>query len=144
MRHLHQALKKLLKVMGAGWWADDGNCPVFYPGAESAQEAAQFYVDSGDWGEARKTRYFTILCWQDGRKDEAESITITQDPDVPACVTPQHKWQEIAVRGQGGGVLVTEECQHCPWQRITNTWDYNPENGEQGLLSIEYHETSFS
>jgi hypothetical protein len=47
-----------------GWVAHDGNAEVEYTGAESGEEAANLYVDGGDWGESDKTEWISVYAWR--------------------------------------------------------------------------------
>jgi len=135
-----------------GFWADDGNCEVHYPDAESAYEAAREYVESGDWGEIQSTIWVSVLAWPDGDKDEGSSFDISVDPREPHCIDGRlHDWcsphkvvggvrENPGVIGHGGGVLIIEVCRHCGCYRQTNTWAQNPQTGEQGLESVKYIE----
>jgi hypothetical protein len=76
--------------------------------------------------------------------------TIAIDPNEPECEENcSHDWkspysvlgglkENPGVWGNGGGVIIKEVCCYCGKYKITNTWAQNPENGEQGLTSIEY------
>jgi hypothetical protein len=124
--------------------------------ATSPTEAAQQYVDGGDWGSSDETRWVNVRVVpvdENGEQleEEGETITITIDPTEPACSEDEHDWQsphEVVggleenpgVWGHGGGATITEVCPHCGAYRITDTWAQNPETGEQGLESVEYRE----
>lgn len=51
-----------------GWRADDGNAQMDYPGATSGKDAAQEYVDAGDWGSDDEadptTSWVTVEAWR--------------------------------------------------------------------------------
>jgi hypothetical protein len=140
------------------WHADDGNCECEFPDAESAEEAAQAYLDGGDWGEVTETLFFNIHVWLedgDGERSDEQTIALTLDPDEPACCEDDHDWQsphEIVggikenpgVWGHGGGAIITECCMHCGCKKTTDTWAQNPETGEQGLTSVSYEENAFT
>ncbi len=126
----------------------DGNGQVRIE-ADSAREAAQEWVDTGDWGECSKTWWIDVNV-TDEKSGESERITITVEPDEPECVDGHdHDWQnpiEVVggirdnpgVYGHGGGVKITAVCAHCRKYRVTDTWAQRPDTGEQGLESIEY------
>ena len=61
-------------VLLPAWWADDGNQPVEFPAALDAEEAAQEYVDGGEWRVSSTTRWLDIHTWQYalGLDDEGE------------------------------------------------------------------------
>lgn len=136
---------------------DDGNAELVIE-ADDAEEAAQEYVDSGEWGDRTKTEWVDVRVVpldndEEPLEDECpEIITITLDPNEPGCESPKgHDWQnpiEVVgglkenpgVYGHGGGVTITEVCSHCARYRIIDTWAQNPENGKEGLESTEYRE----
>lgn len=124
------------------YWADDGNCAVEMTGCETAKEAAQTYVDDGDWGEETKTRWINIAVWtEDDEGEESENIKITIEPDEPPCEDGEdHNWTDIndSVRSDGGGVRWSEECTHCGAIKNSGSWGQDPETGEPGLDWIEY------
>ncbi len=135
----------------------DGNADVDIE-AESAEDAAQEYVDGGEWGmdeEGAKTTWIDVWCTpldEDGEpdEDEREKVTITLQPTEPECSSEDgHDWQspiEVVggieenpgVWGKGGGVTITEVCSHCGCYRDTDTWAQRPDTGEQGLRSVSY------
>lgn len=116
--------------------------------ADSAQEAAQEYVDGGSWGDIDRTTWINVrvreIC-------PDESIKISIDPDEPSCTeeNDEHDWQSPfdvvggieenpGVWGKGGGVTIKEVCAHCAAYRNTDTWATDPATGEQGLRSVSY------
>lgn len=133
--------------------ADDGNCEIEVE-AETAEEAAQEYVDGGDWNESDSTSWIDVRTRPVADPDaEWEWTTITLHPDEPECNHDDdgHDWQSPidlvggikenpGVWGHGGGVVITEVCLCCGLRRITDTWAQNPNNGVQGLESVEYQE----
>lgn len=129
---------------------DDGNCEVLID-AETAEEAAQEYVDGGDWGYATKTFWVTVHVVKDGEED-GESHKVEVEPSVPKCSARQgHQWEtphEVVgglrenpgVFGHGGGVTMTEVCAHCGCRKVTDTWAQDPVDGQQGLRSVSYEQ----
>lgn len=153
-------------VMLPGWVADDGNCEVEFPDAESGEAAAQEYVEGGDWGsDENKTFWIGVCAWrkgftvEDGEVEEvetdSEAHTIEVNPTEPECEHEDgHDWQSPhelvggcesnpGVWGNAGGVVINEVCIHCGCGRTTDTWAQNPVTGEQGLTSVEYQEDAF-
>lgn len=145
-----------------GWIADDGNCEVECPYADSAREAAEEYVSDGDWGDDSSTSWVDVHTWRIGlqlgddgveeiRVDE-ETHTIAIEPREPACADGhEHDWRSPhsvvggcesnpGVWAHGGGVVITEVCLHCGRYRDTDTWAQHPQTGEQGLRSVEYRD----
>jgi hypothetical protein len=141
-------------VILPGWWADDGYAHVdmHYPDIESPEQAAQEYVDTGNWGDRTATEWIDIYTWRIGYVIDADGdvidvqigrcpYTITLDAEEPPCDDEHdHDWQEWRVSGHGGGVIITEACAHCGAYRITDTWAQRRDTGEQGLESVEYQE----
>jgi hypothetical protein len=91
----------------------------------------------------------------DAPEPESESHTIKIPPTEPDCCAGSHDWasplsvvggikENPGVYGNGGGVVITEVCRHCGRYQITDTWAQNPENGEQGLTSVEFRDSDES
>jgi len=129
------------------WSCDDGNCDLEIH-ADTAQEAAQEYVDGGDWN-AESTVWVHVTCTDES--GEEEEITIEVNPDEPSCEGGEsHDWQSPSllggldenpgVVGHGGGVIRTEICAHCGTYRVSDSWAQDPDGGEQGLDSVEYRD----
>ena len=125
----------------------DGNQEIEIE-ADSAQEAAQEYVDGGDYlGNDLKTTWVNVYVCE-SREYSNTVIKITVDPEEPKCTEDKHDWQnpiEIVggcrenpgVFGSGGGVMIIEVCMHCGCGKHNNTWDYDPQDGKK-TESIEY------
>jgi len=140
-------------VLLAGYVADDGTAAETID-ASTAEDAAQEYADTGDWGDDRDTSWLTVYVWRvglallDGEVVEVEVDKCGHDielpaiaPDCePACEQAEHDFREVpgSVRGNGGGVIVDERCAHCGCIRTTDTWATRPDTGEQGLVSESY------
>lgn len=133
-----------------GWMADDGNCEVEYPEADSGLEAARGYVADGDWGEDTCTSWVTVWAWpryvlggevlEGAGEGEREQHLIEVEPAEPECAegSDGHDWQDERVQGHGGGVVIREECHRCGCTRVIDTWAQH--EGTQGLRSVEYVE----
>lgn len=138
-------------------FADDGNAEIEFAHDTDTSDAANQYIEGGDWGDRTQTVYVTVHTYRKGVNDrgqieqvERESHTITIEPDEPDCIDGnQHVWksplslvggckENPGVYGHGGGVIITECCMLCGCKKQTDTWAQNPENGEQGLTSVEY------
>lgn len=126
---------------------DDGNSEIEIE-ADSAQEAAQEYVDGGSWGEVTETIWISVYVVRLG-EDEGERIKVTINPDEPGCSKGEHDWQaphdivggieeNPGVWGHGGGVVIHEVCLHCGCGSVTDTWAQDSSDGEQGLESVCY------
>jgi hypothetical protein len=153
-------------VLLPGWVArDESGCEVAFPEVENAAEAAQAYVDSGDWPVSGQTSFHSVATWRvgltsdwptawDEEQDEGEETvelevdecvhTITVDLDEPDCMLEQgHRWIDWAgPYGSGGGVKYTELCPLCGLVRHTDTWGTNPTNGTQGHVVTQYESDS--
>ena len=53
-------------IAAVGWVADYGNAAVEYPQADSGEEAADLYVDGGDWGEPESATWVRVCTWRTG------------------------------------------------------------------------------
>jgi hypothetical protein len=138
---------------------DDGNAEITIE-ADSPEEAAQEYVDGGDWGDDAKT--FWVDVWvtrldDDGEPaGEREQVTITVDPEEPDCAHEAgHAWarpyeligglkEAPGVSGHGGGVQGRDVCLLCGLARDWDNWAQRPSTGEQGLDSVEYVGDAFA
>jgi hypothetical protein len=138
--------------------ADDGNASVEYDADEhSPKEAAQQYVEDGEWGTIDETTWIDVATWRCGIdadgdvvQSDREDFTITLNPAEPECCDGQeHDWQSPhdilggikenpGCWGHGGGVIAEEVCIHCGCSRTTDTWAQRRETGEQGLRSVSY------
>jgi hypothetical protein len=140
------------------WVADDGNAEVEYE-TEFRREAAQEYVDDGDWGERGGTCWVTVYTYpryyvgaeRIDDPDDRESHAIPIEAKVPDCPEGEHEWcsphsvvrgikANPGVWGKGGGVVVHEVCRHCGVEQVTDTWAQDPSTGAQGLTSVTYHD----
>jgi len=140
---------------------DDGNAELEIE-AETAREAAQEYVDGGDWGDIEETSWVNVrvtgpmpASTHDDEPD-SERIKIALEPDEPECEDGKdHDWQspiEIVggisenpgVWGHGGGVTITSVCMHCGTERVTDTWAQDMSDGVQGLESVSYEANKYA
>lgn len=154
------------RVLLDGWMADDGNAEVYYRHAETGKEAAQDYVDDGDWGENDATHWVSVNVWRTGigiddgeiveSLHDEDTVTIAVDPAEPECEDgAAHDWasdfavvggieENPGVWGSGGGVRMVRHCRRCGCGMHTDTWAQNPGTGEQGLTSVRYEPGEFS
>ena len=153
-----RALLGVEDAMIVTWKCDDGNGQADEVEAATAREAAEAYAADGDWDRIESTMWITVSVWPSGQGDEdaqAESITVSVDPQEPACSEAAHDWQSPhdivgglkenpGVQGHGGGVTIHEVCSHCGRSRWTDTWATDPDTGEQGLRSVSYEEPDLS
>lgn len=77
--------------------------------------------------------------------DSTESFKIPVEPEAPPCVGedgtyPGHEFEEVkgSIRGHGGGVTYTEQCQRCGLHKHTDTWHADQQDGTQGHTAIRY------
>jgi len=70
------------------------------------------------------------------------------DPIADSCTGDGHKWtspyeivgglkENPGVTGNGGGLIIREICKYCQLEKVTNTWDTNPETGQK-VETIKY------
>lgn len=119
----------------------DEQGPVVEIEADCAQDAAQEYVDGGDWGECDGTQWIslTVKHLDDDGEEVSEGVRIAIDPPEPDCIGDNaHLFGLCKVFGNGGGVILNETCVHCGCVRRSNTWAQDPSTGEQGLASTTY------
>lgn len=115
----------------------DGN-GVIEIEADSGEAAAHDYVDGGEWGYNNKTFWINVRVTEKGTND-TEFHKIEVAPEEPECDDGNdHHWREISMRGNAGGVITTSRCVHCGKEVTVNTWDYDPQDGQQALVSVEY------
>jgi hypothetical protein len=143
------------------WHADDGNAEIEME-ADSGGEAAQEYVDGGEWGDRSETSWISVWAWREGIDADGEFVAvgrdkykITLEAEEPECKDGfEHDWQSPlsivggckenpGVYGSGGGVTIREVCLHCGCKKVTDTWAQDPTDGEQGLTSIDYTEREY-
>jgi hypothetical protein len=135
--------------------ADDGNAPVVYDDS-SATDAAQDYVDNGDWGDRTDTCWIHVSTWRQGINADGDDVecdevthTVTIEADEPKCSASEHYWvsphellggleENPGVFGHGGGVIMKFVCLHCGTYSTTDTWAQDSQTGEQGLESVSY------
>lgn len=152
-----------MAVLLPGWMADDGNAEVEFPAADSGEEAAQEYVDTGEWGDEHATWWIDVWAWRhgiamvDGLPEMVaccrEQHTVEVEPEEPEC-GDGHDGHDFRAPhclvggikenpgcwGHGGGVIYHEVCVRCGLCRTTDTWAQRSDTGQQGLRSITYHE----
>ena len=145
------------------WGARDSGGGEIEVECDTAQEAAQEFVDGGEWGENKETFWVNVRVWRNGVNArgaivavDEETITIEVAPIEPECSHEDgHDWQSPhsivggckenpGVYGSGGGVIITQVCMHCGCGQHTDTWAQNSENGQQGLTSVKYVLGEFS
>lgn len=153
----------LIAVILPDYSADDGNAQIDEIIADDPQEAAEQYVEGGEWGDRSETSWVHVYAWRRGYvldpdTGEVEEISIDRDRFTetlealePECDADEHDWQspiEVlggieqnpGVWGHGGGVVIHEVCRQCGVYRITDTWAQDPGTGEQGLRSLKYRD----
>lgn len=121
--------------------------------AGTATDAAQSYVDTGDYHAENETVWVKVYVQELGEDEEPvgerDWIKIAIDPEEPECTHDEHDWkspislvggltENPGVFGHEGGVIIHEVCTHCGTEKITDTWAQDCDDGEQGLDSVEY------
>jgi len=141
---------------GARWRIDDGN-GIW---DEDWRLDKNDIIDNIDWDEIRSSETVwvnlngslpTVSFY--GFVDHLEfSEKITVHPKAPPCRDVfKHDWrspyevvggieENPGVKGNAGGVIMKRVCKNCGKYKIKNTWDYDPEDGIQGLTSICYED----
>jgi len=116
---------------------------------------AKDWVAEGDWNtdQMTKTTWVNIRISDENGDLETEKVQI--DPDEPPCINrhAEHDWQKPVwlggceenpgVYGHGGGCRGTEVCMKCGTSKTWDSWAQDPEDGQQGLDSVEYNEGEF-
>ena len=139
------------------WICRDDQGPEVLIEADRAAEAAQEYVDQGDYGQASatETTWVPVRCtpsWRGARfENETEYVTIAIHPVEPACADGhEHDWcaphellggipEAPGAWGHGGGVVSRDVCRHCGVYRVTDT-DAQDAAGAQGLVAVSYED----
>jgi hypothetical protein len=134
-------------ILFPGFYVRDGNGELD-ESFDTRDEAADEFAETFDEFRKNKTIWVHCSTFQYGvghagilERYNFESHKVTLDPDEPDCVEgEEHEWINERVMGSGGGVLHGDRCKHCGLIRITDSWAQDPEDGEQGLDSVEYRE----
>jgi hypothetical protein len=148
-----------------GWYAEDIGATDHFPDEDESEDAAQRFVDSGDWDEGNSTTWVHVYTFRTGYcLDEDGDLvtlcidrgrhTITIHPEEPECLDGRdHDWQSPykllgglkenpGVWGNGGGIIAHEVCANCGARMTYDTWAQDPETGEQGLTQVTYKEAT--
>lgn len=91
----------------------------------TGDQAAQEYVDSGEWGDQDESFAVTVRTWtvgfaldcdgrlQEIRADEASHL-IVKHPKEPECTGGhEHVWEETSLQSHGAGIRTVNECKRC-------------------------------
>ena len=114
---------------------DEGDYPAEFQ-AESAEDAAQAFVDGADWPTESKTYWINVHVTT--ADTDGEDIRVAIEPTEPECTEDAHAYGDESVRGHGGGVVIVETCACCGMEKVTDTWAQCSATGVQGLNSTEY------
>jgi len=133
-----------------------------FPEMDTAREAAEEYVETGDWNDVEETFWVDVRVWKKGTvvdedgeettlRINQESFSIAVEPDEPDCDSDEgcHEWEspyEVlggleenpGCFGHGGSVILHYVCRHCGMYRIVDHWATDPCTGAQGLISVKY------
>lgn len=71
-------------IAAEGWIADEGDFAIEYPAAKSAREAANLYVDGGEWGDHDTTIWVDVSAWRNGLR-RAECSYCTEPATAHDC-----------------------------------------------------------
>jgi hypothetical protein len=133
-----------------GYAADDGNCEVEYPDADSAEEAAREYVEDGDWGDwgdgdesfainvgaGRVALFVDDDGDLDTKRYDWDGFVIVQHPDEPSCDAAddgEHRWANPHEMvggieenpgvwgGQGCSISTVEVCLLCGTAKVSRS-----------------------
>jgi hypothetical protein len=127
---------------------NDGNAEIEIE-AENPQEAAQEYVDGGDWGDPVNHTFWVDVSVKLKGTNNAGWYKITMHPEEPECTQDEHDWQSPywllggvkenpGCWGHGGGAVSEAVCLHCGCSRLEDTWAQDMSDGTQGHYAIEY------
>jgi len=113
--------------------------------ADSAQEAAEEYVRSGEWPEADETQWVPVRVWHedaDGNEIEDGEFNIPVHPRAPRCVDARgHEWiEDVRPQLHGGGVWYRYRCARCGLHRATDTYAHDPATGCDGCAVTYFFE----
>jgi len=118
------------------YFCDDGNAEITIE-ADSAQDAAQEYVDDGEWnfGDNRSTAWVTVMVWEDVEDADVQSITIEIEPPEPDCdngTDTEHEWEDDGEpRGDdNGGIASNETCKWCGLRKVWRSRPSCPDTGQ--------------
>lgn len=133
-------------------WDGQSKCEIE---ADSPGEAAEEFASAFE--PANKTYWVSVRVTEiddDGEyNDDDSEHKISIDPDPPPCEDDhKHRWgapysvlggikENPGVWGKGGGIISREICRYCGKYRVTDTWAQDPEDGAQGLTSVEYEDS---
>lgn len=142
-----------------GFVATDGFAELEYPEAESHQEAAEEYVETGEWGDRTSTQWIDVVVAKrrvlpngEIERFDEESVTVTLSAEEPPCLSGyEHEWvsplsvvggcqENPGVFASGGGARSVNICKHCGIYREDDTWAQRGDTGEQGLYSVSYRQ----
>ena len=121
---------------------DEGGESMEFSGETTPGDAAQEYVDDGDWVEDTQTRYFRVSTWRQGVSASGEirdvnriqnDILLEAQPPTSDECGDDHKWvahydivggirDNPGVWYNGGGLTMTEVCTGCGMGRHIDTW----------------------
>lgn len=112
-------------------------CPIPYL-ADTAQEAAEAYVEGSDWTQEHTWWARLTVTAPDG---EETGHTIAIDPEEPRCTEAEHEWDEGQAWGAAsGGVVSTDICQHCNIRRVNASQASCPVTGQTMGPAVSYGE----
>jgi len=101
--------------------------------ADSPREAAQAFVDDGDFEPRNQTVWVHVRV--ESPDGDVDTHKIEIEPAVPPCTSQSgHLWLDPHHWGSGAGVLVEETCDHCGLKKHIDTGGHDPVNGSMATV----------
>jgi hypothetical protein len=109
-------------------------------GDDAARAHAEELLSTGDWDVSDGTIWVTATVTRAGQDEDGyeypgTEVRVQLDQPAPECPAGEHDWQQPSalvgggVRGNAGGVIISEACVRCGAGRETDTWHQMPDNG---------------
>ena len=101
--------------------------------ADSPREAAQAFVDDGDFEPRNRTVWIHVRV--ESPDGDVGTYKIKIEPVAPPCTLKDgHLWLDPRHWGSGAGVLVEETCDHCGRKKTINTGGHDPVDGSPATV----------
>jgi hypothetical protein len=130
------------------WFARaTGDATVEIPDCSSGREAAERYVDGGQWGDPDDLTSSWVEVWvwtedpddPDGEPSDEACHYVPLHPDEPPCDDEhEHDWVLRDEQLSGGGAIIEWACTQCGCRHLKDSWARDPESGREGLTSHSY------
>lgn len=107
--------------------------------ADTARDAAEEYIASGDWPDESRTSLHAVQVRRadDDSYSATETIVVAREPEEPECSADEHDWRTDGAIGHGGGTITDHTCAHCGCRRVIDT-DASADDGSDGHRTVEY------